>query len=76
MELPAAGEHVFAVEGIEKKRIRKVTEKQFLQKKKPQNAPAVEKYWRLTWVWHEHNFSSLSQGKVEYLVKWRGWSPK
>lgn len=24
MELPAAGEHVFAVEGIEKKRIRKV----------------------------------------------------
>lgn len=25
MELPAAGEHVFAVEGIEKKRIRKVT---------------------------------------------------
>uniref|UniRef100_A0A3Q4AY99 Chromo domain-containing protein n=1 Tax=Mola mola TaxID=94237 RepID=A0A3Q4AY99_MOLML len=40
MELPAAGEHVFAVEGIEKKRIRKVT------------------------------------GRVEYLVKWRGWSPK
>ncbi|XP_010872562.2 E3 SUMO-protein ligase CBX4 [Esox lucius] len=38
MELPAAGEHVFAVEGIEKKRIRK--------------------------------------GKMEYLVKWRGWSPK
>ncbi|GCC25230.1 hypothetical protein chiPu_0003638 [Chiloscyllium punctatum] len=38
MELPAAGEHVFAVESIEKKRIRK--------------------------------------GKVEYLVKWRGWSPK
>ncbi|KAM8824550.1 E3 SUMO-protein ligase CBX4-like [Synchiropus picturatus] len=38
MELPAAGERVFAVEGIEKKRIRK--------------------------------------GRVEYLVKWRGWSPK
>ncbi|KAM6957044.1 E3 SUMO-protein ligase CBX4 [Aplochiton taeniatus] len=38
MELPAAGEHVFAVEGIEKKRIRR--------------------------------------GKIEYLVKWRGWSPK
>ncbi|XP_004071730.1 E3 SUMO-protein ligase CBX4 [Oryzias latipes] len=38
MELPAAGEHVFAVEGIEKKRLRK--------------------------------------GKIEYLVKWRGWSPK
>ncbi|XP_068605927.1 E3 SUMO-protein ligase CBX4 [Brachionichthys hirsutus] len=38
MELPAAGEHVFAVEGIEKKRIRK--------------------------------------SKIEYLVKWRGWSPK
>uniref|UniRef100_A0A3Q0SYE3 Chromo domain-containing protein n=1 Tax=Amphilophus citrinellus TaxID=61819 RepID=A0A3Q0SYE3_AMPCI len=38
MDLPAAGEHVFAVEGIEKKRIRK--------------------------------------GKIEYLVKWRGWSPK
>lgn len=38
MELPATGEHVFAVEGIEKKRIRK--------------------------------------GKTEYLVKWRGWSPK
>ncbi|XP_051888873.1 E3 SUMO-protein ligase CBX4 [Pristis pectinata] len=38
MELPAAGEHVFAVESIEKKRIRK--------------------------------------GRVEYLVKWRGWSPK
>ncbi|KAK2857373.1 hypothetical protein Q7C36_005292 [Tachysurus vachellii] len=36
MELPAAGERVFAVESIEKKRIR----------------------------------------KVEYLVKWRGWSPK
>ncbi|XP_041072585.1 E3 SUMO-protein ligase CBX4 isoform X1 [Carcharodon carcharias] len=38
MELPAAGEHVFAVESIEKKRFRK--------------------------------------GRVEYLVKWRGWSPK
>ncbi|XP_061736628.1 E3 SUMO-protein ligase CBX4-like [Nerophis ophidion] len=38
MELPAAGEHVFAVESIEKKRSRK--------------------------------------GKREYLVKWRGWSPK
>ncbi|RXM37432.1 E3 SUMO-protein ligase CBX4 [Acipenser ruthenus] len=38
MELPAAGEHVFAVESIEKKRVRK--------------------------------------GRVEYLVKWRGWSPK
>lgn len=38
MELPAAGEHVFAVESIEKKRIRK--------------------------------------GRCEYLVKWRGWSPK
>ncbi|XP_077462136.1 E3 SUMO-protein ligase CBX4-like [Stigmatopora argus] len=38
MELPAAGERVFAVESIEKKRSRK--------------------------------------GRVEYLVKWRGWSPK
>ncbi|KAK3556776.1 hypothetical protein QTP70_017196 [Hemibagrus guttatus] len=38
MELPAAGERVFAVESIEKKRIRK--------------------------------------GRFEYLVKWRGWSPK
>lgn len=38
MELPAAGEHVFAVESIEKKRSRK--------------------------------------GRSEYLVKWRGWSPK
>ncbi|XP_030646697.1 E3 SUMO-protein ligase CBX4 [Chanos chanos] len=38
MDLPAVGEHVFAVEGIEKKRIRK--------------------------------------GRIEYLVKWRGWSPK
>uniref|UniRef100_A0A673FVT9 Chromo domain-containing protein n=3 Tax=Sinocyclocheilus rhinocerous TaxID=307959 RepID=A0A673FVT9_9TELE len=38
MELPTAGEHVFAVESIEKKRIRK--------------------------------------GRCEYLVKWRGWSPK
>uniref|UniRef100_A0A8C6P5E9 Chromobox 4 n=1 Tax=Nothobranchius furzeri TaxID=105023 RepID=A0A8C6P5E9_NOTFU len=38
MELPAAGEHVFAVESIEKKRSRK--------------------------------------GRVEYLVKWRGWSPR
>lgn len=38
MEHPATGERVFAVEGIEKKRIRK--------------------------------------GKTEYLVKWRGWSPK
>ncbi|XP_036427295.1 E3 SUMO-protein ligase CBX4-like [Colossoma macropomum] len=38
MELPATGEHVFAVESIEKKRIRK--------------------------------------GRFEYLVKWRGWSPK
>ncbi|XP_061686911.1 E3 SUMO-protein ligase CBX4 [Syngnathoides biaculeatus] len=38
MELPAAGEHVFAVESIEKKRSRK--------------------------------------GRAEYLVKWRGWSPK
>lgn len=38
MELPAAGEHVFAVESIDKKRVRK--------------------------------------GRVEYLVKWRGWSSK
>ncbi|XP_053231529.1 E3 SUMO-protein ligase CBX4 [Podarcis raffonei] len=38
MELPTVGEHVFAVESIEKKRIRK--------------------------------------GRVEYLVKWRGWSSK
>ncbi|KAM9482045.1 E3 SUMO-protein ligase CBX4-like [Clarias gariepinus] len=38
MELPAAGEQVFAVESIEKRRIRK--------------------------------------GRFEYLVKWRGWSPK
>ncbi|XP_077184294.1 E3 SUMO-protein ligase CBX4 [Paroedura picta] len=38
MELPAVGEHVFAVESIEKKRLRK--------------------------------------GRVEYLVKWRGWSSK
>ncbi|KAA0706022.1 E3 SUMO-protein ligase CBX4 [Triplophysa tibetana] len=38
MDLPAVGEHVFAVEGIEKKRLRK--------------------------------------GKIEYLVKWRGWSAK
>ncbi|KAK7929213.1 hypothetical protein WMY93_005608 [Mugilogobius chulae] len=38
MELPAAGEHVFAVESIEKRRSRK--------------------------------------GRIEYLVKWRGWSPK
>ncbi|KAI4896787.1 hypothetical protein NFI96_026699 [Prochilodus magdalenae] len=38
MDLPAVGEHVFAVEGIEKKRVRK--------------------------------------GRIEYLVKWRGWSPK
>ncbi|KAM9856726.1 E3 SUMO-protein ligase CBX4-like [Aulostomus maculatus] len=38
MELPAVGDHVFAVESIEKKRSRK--------------------------------------GRVEYLVKWRGWSPK
>ncbi|XP_060108231.1 E3 SUMO-protein ligase CBX4 [Heteronotia binoei] len=38
MELPAVGEHVFAVESIEKKRVRK--------------------------------------GRVEYLVKWRGWSSK
>ncbi|KAL2101099.1 hypothetical protein ACEWY4_002860 [Coilia grayii] len=38
MDLPAVGEHVFAVEGIEKKRIRR--------------------------------------GRIEYLVKWRGWSPK
>ncbi|KAM4749789.1 E3 SUMO-protein ligase CBX4-like [Anableps anableps] len=38
MDLPAAGEHVFAVESIEKKRSRK--------------------------------------GRVEYLVKWRGWSPR
>ncbi|XP_058497656.1 E3 SUMO-protein ligase CBX4-like [Solea solea] len=38
MEVPAAGDHVFAVESIEKKRSRK--------------------------------------GRLEYLVKWRGWSPK
>ncbi|XP_051571513.1 E3 SUMO-protein ligase CBX4-like [Myxocyprinus asiaticus] len=38
MDLPAVGEHVFAVEGIEKKRLRK--------------------------------------GRIEYLVKWRGWAAK
>lgn len=41
MELPAAGEHVFAVEGIEKKRIRKVTER-FAK------ALRTLRYWRLT----------------------------
>lgn len=34
MELPAAGEHVFAVEGIEKKRIRKVTEREHVCEKR------------------------------------------
>ncbi|XP_023666337.1 E3 SUMO-protein ligase CBX4-like [Paramormyrops kingsleyae] len=38
MDLPATGEHVFAVESIEKKRFKK--------------------------------------GRIEYLVKWRGWSSK
>lgn len=72
MELPAAGEHVFAVEGIEKKRIRKVTAR---GERAPQKrAPDVEKYCRLT---RASPFSPpLLQGKVEYLVKWRGWPPK
>lgn len=35
MELPAAGEHVFAVEGIEKKRIRKVAEREHVCKSAP-----------------------------------------
>lgn len=71
MELPAAGEHVFAVEGIEKKRIRKVTARgSVLCTNAPQTPRMLALDTSLT------IFPPLLQGKVEYLVKWRGWSPK
>lgn len=73
MELPAAGEHVFAVEGIEKKRIRKVTAGG------KRRVHGVEMLHLLECEPNPIFFSLLtppSQGKIEYLVKWRGWSPK
>ncbi|MEQ2165056.1 hypothetical protein GOODEAATRI_013043, partial [Goodea atripinnis] len=68
MELPAAGEHVFAVEGIEKKRIRKVT----AGKRRMQDGEMLHFYLNASLI----QFPPPSQGKIEYLVKWRGWSPK
>lgn len=69
MELSAVGERVFAAESIIKRRIRRVRH----------NVPPSALH-----LMHHHCplikcFLSISvgmQGRMEYLVKWKGWSPK
>lgn len=71
MELPAVGEHVFAVESIEKKRIRKV------RRERGGEAERGAAGGRAVGPAERRVFASRApQGRVEYLVKWRGWSPK
>lgn len=62
-ELSSVGEQVFAAECILSKRLRKV-------RACGPRAPARPRR-RLT-----RPSSLLPQGKLEYLVKWRGWSSK
>lgn len=70
MELPAVGEHVFAVESIEKKRIRKVRPGGRLR------AGVREGGRGSAGLPLTPSLFPPPQGRVEYLVKWRGWSPK
>lgn len=62
-ELSSVGEQVFAAECILSKRLRKVRAAR----------PAPSR--RLPPVWLTAPLLS-PQGKLEYLVKWRGWSSK
>lgn len=80
MELSAVGERVFAAESIIKRRIRKVGVRC--------NVPFSPRALDIT---HRHLLipplpcklmkyllfvSDGMQGRIEYLVKWKGWSPK
>lgn len=68
MELSAVGERVFAAESIIKRRIRKVGPHHTLALRREGAVPAGQ----------SSNPSACggTQGRVEYLVKWKGWSPK
>lgn len=74
MELSAVGERVFAAESIIKRRIRKVRGPWFHQNVN-QNAAFVilMSPCKLS---HACCVSDGMQGRLEYLVKWKGWSPK
>lgn len=84
MELPAVGEHVFAVESIEKKRIRKVGRRGGGGKGAAAGAAREEAGRGWGGCGPEPGIPRKlmecclfpPQGRVEYLVKWRGWSPK
>lgn len=71
MEIAAAGEHVFAVESIEKRRSRKVWHRApppvfpLLFVDKCEAGGDAQCPVCVDW-----------QGRSEYLVKWRGWSSK
>lgn len=71
MDLPAVGEHVFAVEGIEKKRLRKVK----LPKTRTNVTVNDAEDAFVVPVLYPMHFRRF-QGRIEYLVKWRGWSAK
>lgn len=78
MELPAVGEHVFAVESIEKQRMRKVSDQPGLKLKggnwRTAEGRLREAFQRSLRILT--SFILLLQGRAEYLVKWRGWSSK
>lgn len=69
------GEHVFAVESIEKQRIRKVSDQPVLKLKagiwRTAEGLVFQRSLRIMTF-----FILLLQGRAEYLVKWRGWSSK
>lgn len=86
MELPAVGEHVFAVESIEKKRIRKVGRRggggeaagSGGRRGPREGGEGVGRLRAEPGIPRKLMECCLfpPQGRVEYLVKWRGWSPK
>lgn len=75
MELSAVGERVFAAESIIKRRIRKVSVRYNVpvcSESVEYNAPALSCKLIKSFVF----VSDGTQGRIEYLVKWKGWSPK
>lgn len=69
-ELSAVGEQVFDAECILNKRVRKV---------RAASLSLLRTFCPLFLLLHELSaplFLNISQGKLEFLVKWRGWSSK
>lgn len=77
MELSAVGERVFAAESIIKRRIRKVDAMcnilYFTLKSNNAPPPCAVVSLQADEVM---SVSDVTQGRIEYLVKWKGWSPK